>query len=367
MTETLATPVNPSAASYVAYDPAKATADYRQLVAEDQARLNTLCSLDPWKLSVDFPHKDAYDQRWRFRHHRSERRFWLKLLPEIETDPQRLARWFNCGSNAWVLRDDSDGHLSIKAATCHLRVCPVCRLRYAAAARDRISWAIRNTPDHSWQLITLTLKHSSAPLAQQLGNLRACFRRLRARSTWKNAVHGGFATIEVTWSEKTACWHPHLHVLAHTRFIDWKALRADWTAVTSGSHIIDAQRLHTAAYAVSYITSYLGKPPKLDTLPSDHYAADYYAAIQRSKWLISFGKLPKRPPTPALAKPHRTPLSSLTDAWQAARSGSQYHRDMLASLTYGNSAIAANLTRDVPHPDITASDPLDPLFYPGDT
>jgi len=168
--------------------------------------------------------------------------------------------------------------------------------------------------------VTLTLKHTRAPLRQQLDFLRASFRRLRQRKCWKACTYYGYGTIEITFNAHTQEWHPHLHILVNSDFIPKPAIKKAWESITRGSYIVDIRPVKSVAGVAEYITSYIAKPPPIETFDEPNLLIEYYQAIYYGRLMIQFGK--KRPPLPARVDdgypndwlPKRTLNSVLADA-----------------------------------------------------
>jgi len=194
---------------------------------------------------------------------------------------------------------------------------------------------IEGQPAEDWKLITLTLKHSSAPLKIQHAYLRKCFRQLRQRAIWKSAVAYGWAVIETTWNAEEKHWHPHLHVLAQCRFIPQAKLSLQWCQITKGSKIVDIRLVESQDGAVRYVTDYIAKAPKLGNL-NDPFAqlADYYHAIDGAKLLITFGPHPdpKSEPEPEPIENDWIAIAPLAAVLESARSGDTTSVEILLSL-----------------------------------
>jgi hypothetical protein len=293
-----------------------------QDVEAGEEPIETISRLGPWKSSVENPSLDTFERRFRFRNFASERSLWLAALPQVETDHRKLDRFQNCGSRTWVKLDEETGHYVFTSETCKLRICPACRQRIQRAGSDRIAAMLTGFQKGQWQLITLTLRHSRQPLPDQLDFLKRSFRKLRQRRFWTDAVHHGYAVLEIARNAETDEWHPHLHVLARTNYIDWKQLRNAWRAVTIGSDQIDCQLVKTPIGASNYIAKYLGKPPDNSMFLKPHRVGEYYQALQSSRLMIPFGKPPKPQPDPLpKTKPKLRLLGSLDDIRAAALAG----------------------------------------------
>jgi len=250
-------------------------------------------SLDPNRFNVEKPLSDTPEQDYRFQGCQQQREIWTRVLPEVEPTQSRLDRFARCGLHAWVFHSPSRQEYRIRANCCNLRICPICGVRLREETATRIQTAIGDVEPNAWKLVTLTMKHSNAPLRTQHANLRAAFRRLRQRKLWKVRVLRGFAVIETTYNATSGQWHPHLHVLAECAFIPQEELSKAWGQVTCGSFIVDVRQVREGGKAAEYIAGYIAKTPQLpDFEGADALYADYYKALDRSKLLITFGEHP---------------------------------------------------------------------------
>lgn len=290
-------------------------------------------SLDPWESSVDLPHIDTFDQRFRFRSVAVERSYWLDHLYLVESSTDRIAKFENCGRSAYLYRDPLDGSFVLRSETCKQRICPACRRRYRFAAIERIRALLQDMKPKTWQFITLTVRHTRAPLTIQLEHLKASFRKLRQRTLWRTHCSHGYAVAEITYNSAKDEWHPHLHVIVKCRYLDWRKLRNDWIRVTGGSHAIDCGYVRSSPAACDYVAKYLAKPPKLDTIHDLLRLQDYYDAIRRVRFLLPFGKPPKLITRPALDTPRKLePIGHLGDLHHRAIRGEAFASSCLRGL-----------------------------------
>jgi len=183
-----------------------------------------------------------------------------------------------------------------------------------------------------------------------------------------NPVHHGYAVIETSYNKHRDEWHPHLHILARTRYIDWRQLRKDWERITGGSNIIDCGYVRSVGSACDYVAKYLGKPPNLLDLPTTRRVAEYYAAIQHARWLMPFGRPPKAKTRPAMDKPRRlVPVGRLIDFWTAARRGDLEAAKVLRALANHQDAQVRQCEPERQHAIAETArhfDPTDPLVPP---
>jgi hypothetical protein len=177
--------------------------------------------------------------------------------PTVE---QKIA---DCGKNAWVQYSQSTRTYRVAGSRCHHRACPHCRLAWSFKLRTRIADAAKRILPGRAKLVTLTMRSTSCPLLDQVTNLWSAFRKLRQRKFWKDLVDGCIAVLEVTFNDKTSQWHPHLHLVCSSTYIDQKKLSTEWLRCTKTSMIVDVRSIRDVSDVAKYLTNYLTKPMNL--------------------------------------------------------------------------------------------------------
>jgi len=119
------------------------------------------------------------------------------------------------------------------------------------------------------KFITLTLKHSNAPLVHQISTLYKHFRSLRANKDFKSYVQGGIWFFQVKFSGNDGCWHPHIHLAAQSRYFAQKQLSRLWVGITLTSNIVDIRSVKNLSHAAKYVARYAAKPAKLAGLSEE--------------------------------------------------------------------------------------------------
>jgi len=140
------------------------------------------------------------------------------------------------------------------------------------------------------RFLTLTLKHSDAPLRDQLDRLYRCYRELRRHPSYRAHVWGGIATLEVERNAETGQFHPHLHILIDGTYWPHPSLKAAWHQVTGDSFIAHIKAVPSRLKIARYIAKYASKPAKLDTWPP-HAVREFAAAIHRRRLVIATGNM----------------------------------------------------------------------------
>lgn len=250
-------------------------------------------SLDEQETPVETPRVSTASQRLLFMGAELERHLAIQAVAASGAAPGVLESINNCCDHAVVLISPSTGRRKLGAFYCRSRICPRCaRLRREAYATKLIQ-QIGLIKPHQWRLITLTLRSSDEPLADQLSTLGASFRRLRQQGIWRRGVIRAKATFEVTWNEEKHQWHPHLHIIAEGRYIDQAELSDAWGKASNGSTIVDIRPVRNAAGGVRYVCKYMGKAPNL-TEASDpiERMTEYYMATHNRKLILHVGKWP---------------------------------------------------------------------------
>lgn len=207
-------------------------------------------TLEDWSGGLSAAEEECRHGRWQ--HNRS---LLLNLLVAEHMPPGRIRRVLACGSGLHIYRRADTGALSLRGQSCRDRFCTPC----SAAASWRVAQNLERLCSGSpTRLLTLTLKHSSAPVRDQIRRGVAAFRAIRRRKEWKERVTGGAWFCEVKVSEATEEWHVHYHVLLKGDYIPHQTLRAWWLEETGDSHVIRLELaregLKGSHYAAKYAT-----------------------------------------------------------------------------------------------------------------
>ena len=223
-------------------------------------------SLDPYKQLAARPEDPQSGVQYQadlgctFRHGgwANDRKLVHDALGRAVDDPRRRTRFAVCGSGAWLYESDGpDREYHLRAEHCGDRFCIPCAADRGARLAHNVADALRG---QQLRFVTLTVKSSDAGLAEQLGKLAACFRRLRGLRWWRDHVRGALAFEEVTLSRETRRWHPHLHLIVSSTYLDQGELSQLWHRCTGDSYVVDVRAVTTTEGLAGYIVKYASKP-----------------------------------------------------------------------------------------------------------
>lgn len=176
----------------------------------------------------------------------------------------RSATFNGCRTSAWFVRHRVSGRVRVASSRCRLRWCPLCiRTKRYIIVNSVIPWA-KNVKKPKF--ITLTLKHSTAPLSHQIKSLYDYFRVLRRRPAWKRRIKGGIWFFQVKKSEQDGLWHPHLHMLSSGHYLSRDDLSRLWLDVTGSSKIVDITGVKNIKETAKYVSRYATSPCRLSDL-----------------------------------------------------------------------------------------------------
>lgn len=214
--------------------------------------------------------------------HHDRRRVWA-AFDRMHVRSTRCEAFRCCGSALWL--EASGDEMRLKANACHDRWCQACQRRAVASVRLELAklWKPGNT-----RFITLTLKHSTTPLKEQIKRLRSCFQELRRRPLWKHSVTGGAAFVEVKIG-RDELWHPHLHLIVEGVWIEGAELARLWHAVTGDSYVIDIRRPRDEQTVVHYVTKYVTKPADADVFRTPERLDECIMAMKGIRIMSCFG------------------------------------------------------------------------------
>lgn len=170
----------------------------------------------------------------------------------------------SCRSRAWFARNLSTHKVRVLANACRLRWCPLCAdATKRLIAKNTLEWLRHQA--HA-KMLTLTLRHSNAPLAHQVSSLYRFFARFRRQRLLRHNVNGGIWFFQITFSESDQQWHPHLHVAMNSNYISQKDLSELWNRVTGGSYIVDIRQIRNPKKSAEYVARYCSGPCDLTSL-----------------------------------------------------------------------------------------------------
>lgn len=288
-----------------------------------------------------------------FRHggwaHTRERVF--EALSDTGAKPSRLVNFADCGRHAVVLENKEDPTVHRVAATCcHDRWCLPCGAMRARTVAANVAAKLAGQPA---RFITLTVKSDDEPLTDLLEKLFNSFKALRRTKLWKSTQRGGVAFLEVKWNEDQRRWHPHFHVLAQGRYIDHKALKAEWHRITKDSFIVDVRSVKGASDVVSYVTKYASKPFDPSMFRSPRRLREAILALAHRRMIATFGGWRGLQTTDAPTKEAWRVLGSLEDVFRRAAQGDEESITVCRQIAGERYAeLLAAVRESLPPPDV---------------
>lgn len=220
---------------------------------------------------------------------------WLaanQLYRFLDVDEKRERSWNlnNCRTSAWFIRNIESGKVSIASSSCGLRWCPLCAQARSNFIRHSVSeWL---TKAKHPKFLTMTLKHSAEPLADQVNRLYSSFRKLRKIKNFKKLVSGGVWFFQLCRNEKRGEWHPHLHCIVTGDYIPYKMLRTMWLKITGDSDVVDIRIVQNPKKVADYVARYAARPAELSTM-SIKLAKELYSAMHGKRLCGKWGLFTK--------------------------------------------------------------------------
>lgn len=241
----------------------------------------------------------SYQAKVHAPHQQHRRRLIAALIghAEAEEDPTDLnerhparklaGRLTDCCRHPTLYQRQESGELVIAQARCKSRICPRCGIFRRNQLEHRIRALLQKASDT--RLLTLTIKSTDYPLADQIAHLRQSFTRLRRRADWKKHVAGGVTVFEITWNPTTEQWHPHLHCIIDGKFWPQAKISTLWLKCTGDSSVVDIRRIASREALTQYVTKYVTKTQLAETVPARHTSA-WALAVHGLRLCQAFGK-----------------------------------------------------------------------------
>lgn len=184
---------------------------------------------------------------------------------DINHSKDRMSLLTKCRRFAWFARSAETGRVHVCSNSCRQRWCPICsggRSNYIVRSLE--PW-IQNVKHP--RFLTLTLKHSNAPLSHQISTLYTHFRNLRRDKQFKQYVKGGVWFFQVKLSGREDQWHPHLHCLIQGKYLPHDWISRKWKSITKTSNVVDIRAVKNKSEVAKYVARYCARPAKLSKYP----------------------------------------------------------------------------------------------------
>lgn len=180
---------------------------------------------------------------------------------------RRTELLLGCRKSAWFVRNVESGRVHIASNSCRLRWCPICSRAKSTYITHNVKPWIESL--RTARFLTLTLKHTNAPLATQIDKLYADFRSLRKDTQFKKLCVGGVWFFQIKLSKDSQQWHPHLHCILAGKWISHEWLSKKWHKTTHSSNIVDIRMVRDPDKAANEVARYSATPAQLKDLDSD--------------------------------------------------------------------------------------------------
>ena len=197
----------------------------------------------------------------------ASRRFYEMI--SSTTGSLKLEQFEQCRTRAWFIRNRDSGRVRLASKQCRLRWCYHC----SEARQQFITGAVMPWYQSARlpKLLTLTLKHNKKPLEDQIAFLYKCFAKLRGRKFFKDSCRGGVWFFQITFNKKKQEWHPHIHALIDSYFINNDDLSHVWKKITQDSKIIHIRCVDDPEKTLRHNARYAARPVSLLSIPEERW------------------------------------------------------------------------------------------------
>lgn len=187
---------------------------------------------------------------------------------DIPRSAARLDLFDSCRSYAWFARNKLTGLVRVLSSSCKLRWCPMCASTRRWFLTQQVAPWLMDCKKPKF--LTLTLAHTNSPISSQIDYLYKCFRKLRNFKLLKDSIVGGIWFFQIKKSKADELWHPHLHCVIDSEYMDKFLLSAAWAQITKTSKIVDIKTVTSIDEMAKYVARYAARPSILSELdPTD--------------------------------------------------------------------------------------------------
>lgn len=245
-------------------------------------------------------HRAGFDlQAWQ-----ASGNFYYHVDEVLNTD--YVSKWEACRRGAWFARHVDTGEVRVFTRACRLRWCSLCSSARRAFITVEVAAWIRQASYPKF--LTLTLKHSNAPLLHQINSLYEYFRKYRHAKFFSDNTYGGIWFFQIKRAKHTGQWHPHIHCIIEGKYMQQRKLSKLWYRITSGSKIVDIRPIRDQAKAANEVARYASAPAEVSSLkPSDYY--EVFSSVHSRKTCGTWGS--------ARSVLLKQPTASDKDSWRS--------------------------------------------------
>jgi len=180
---------------------------------------------------------------------------------DFSAKKSRSEKLKECRTLAWFARHSDTGEVRIISNACKLRWCPICSKAKQYYIQDVVCNWIKSLKHPKF--MTLTMKHTDAPLDHQIKWLYKHFRLFRQGRAIAKYFKGGIWFFQLKISDKDTRFHPHLHVILDSEFIPKELLSLEWQKQTKTSKIVDIRAIFNVSKIADYVSRYCARPANL--------------------------------------------------------------------------------------------------------
>jgi len=194
-----------------------------------------------------------------------------RLYYEVDTllSTDYLSKFEQCRVHSWFARQVDTGEVKVISSACRLRWCSLCSNARRGYITHQVSEWIKKA--RYPKFLTLTLKHSDAPLSHQVNSLYAYFRKFRKAKFVRDSAPGGIWFFQIKRSKNTGQWHPHIHCVIEGNYMPHKKLSKLWQNITYGSSVVDIRPVRDLEKGAAEVARYASTPADLTTNSPDDY------------------------------------------------------------------------------------------------
>jgi len=185
-------------------------------------------------------------------------------LIDDEDDTCRSHSLHTCRTLAWFCRNVKTGKVKILSSSCKLRWCPMCSSTRRWFLTKQVPPWVKGAVQPKF--LTLTLKHTEDSIHDQIEHLYNSFKKFRKLDLLKRNIRGGIWFFQIHKSTEDDLWHPHLHCVIDSPWIDKYEISTAWELVTKTSKIINIKEVKDADSVSEYVARYAARPSILANL-----------------------------------------------------------------------------------------------------
>lgn len=149
-------------------------------------------------------------------------------------EKEKAKRVRECGSIV-IMTNTETGETTHYRTRCNARLCPICTWRNGLKTAYQLKKTVKELQsEYRFVSATFTVKNVTGDnLKAEINHMNKALSKMFRYTKVRKSVKGAYASLEVTYNEKTGMYHPHFHVMfavlpSYFKKAEYRVKNSEW-------------------------------------------------------------------------------------------------------------------------------------------